>query len=287
MNIRIVKREDIDKVKWNSCVHYAEKGNPFGYLWFLDNVSKDWFGIVEDDYLSVMPVFIKTDFWKRKKFTTPNLLPFFQLYTVNVLSERRISSFLNLALEHSNGLKLSNALVGLQAPDKLGIKQSSKKIKLLKLGQSYTNIFNRFSKEMQDIEHDISLDKYDLNSIKIEELAEFMAKTHKLGDKDKFTLMRLFYNAQQRQLGQVFALKDENNAILAADFVFFSHGRMIPFLPSSTKKGLKISAEKIIYTRILKRFSEQPLKFHVHPKSTLGEDFSQDLLEISTFDLKK
>lgn len=287
MNIRIVKREDIDKVKWNSCVHYAEKGNPFGYLWFLDNISKDWFGIVEDDYLSVMPVFIEPKFWKRKLFATPNLLPFFQLYSVNVLSERRIGAFLKLAIEHSNGLRLSNVLVGLQYPEKLGLKQNNRKSTMLKLGQSYTNILNRFSKEMQDLEHDINLDKYTLSSIKIEDLADFMAKTHRLSEKDKFTLMRLFYNAQQRQLGQVFALKDTDGKILAADFVFLSHGRMIPFLPSSAAKGLKIGAEKIIYTRLLKRFAEQPLKFYIHPKSTLSHDFSQDLLEIPVFDLKK
>ena len=287
MNIRIVKREDIDKVKWNSCVHYAEKGNPFGYLWFLDNISKDWFGIVEDDYLSVMPVFIKLDFWKRKVFATPDLLPFFQLYTVNVLSERRIAAFLKLAMEQSRGLRLHNVIVGLQSPDKLGLKQTKKTRKLLKLGQSYTNILSRFSKEMQDLEHDISLDKYSLSSIKIEDLADFMAKINRLNEKDKFTLMRLFYNAQQRQLGQVFALKDENDNILAADFVFFSHGRMIPFLPSSTKQGLKLAAEKIIYIRLLKRFAEQPLKFFLHPKSTISKDFSQDVLEIPVFDLKK
>ena len=63
----------------NSCVHYAEKGNPFGYLWFLDNISKDWFGIIEDDYHSVMPVFLETNFWGNTIFKSPNLLPFYQL----------------------------------------------------------------------------------------------------------------------------------------------------------------------------------------------------------------
>jgi hypothetical protein len=42
MAVRWVKREDIDKVKWNSCVHYAYNGNIFGYVWYLDFIGKSW-----------------------------------------------------------------------------------------------------------------------------------------------------------------------------------------------------------------------------------------------------
>ena len=61
MEIRFVKKEDIDKIKWNSCVHYAINGNIFGYMWFLDSVSKEWDALVEGDYESVLPLFHKID----------------------------------------------------------------------------------------------------------------------------------------------------------------------------------------------------------------------------------
>ena len=287
MNIRIVQREDIDKVKWNSCVHYAEKGNPFGYLWFLDNISKDWFGIVEDDYHSVMPVFRSKNFWGKFKFTSPTLLPFFQLYSVNVLSYKRVKAYMDIALKEVSGLDLKNAFIGLQDPESISIKQSKHEINILNIAPSYTSLLNDFSEELTAIEHNLQLDKYTLSSIKIEETAEFMAKVHKLKDKDKFSLMRLFYNAQQRQLGQVFALKTPEGEILGLDFYFFSHGKMISFLPSSTKAGLEINVEGIIFTRLLKRFSGQPLKFYKHPKSTLQEDFSSKRIPITLYDLKK
>ncbi len=56
MNIRFVPQEDIDKTKWNSCVHYAINGNIFGYMWYLNNVAKKWDALVEEDYESVFPL---------------------------------------------------------------------------------------------------------------------------------------------------------------------------------------------------------------------------------------
>jgi len=287
MNIRIVQREDIDKVKWNSCVHYAEKGDPFGYLWFLDNISKDWIGIVEDDYHSVMPVFKTKSFWGKIKFESPKLLPFFQLYSVNVLSFKRVKAFMNLAQQEVAGIDIKNAFIGFINPEQEQIKQSNHSIDILNIGSRYTTLLNDFSEELKNIEHNIELDKYTLNSLKIEETAEFMARENKLKNKEKFSLMRLFYNAQQRQLGQVFALQDSDKTILALDFIFFSHGKMISFLPTSTKKGKTINAEGIIFTRLLKRFAGQPLKFYKHPNSTLKDDFSNKKTSITLYNLKQ
>ena len=56
MTIRFLEREEIDQLKWDSCVHYAVNGNACGYTWFLDNVSENWSGLVEGDYESVFPL---------------------------------------------------------------------------------------------------------------------------------------------------------------------------------------------------------------------------------------
>lgn len=50
MEIKFVFREEIDKVKWNSCVYYVINGNIFGYMWYLDYIVKDWDVLVEGDY---------------------------------------------------------------------------------------------------------------------------------------------------------------------------------------------------------------------------------------------
>ena len=50
MNLRIVERDDIEKNKWDGFIHYASNSKVYGYTWYLDNVSENWFGIVEGDY---------------------------------------------------------------------------------------------------------------------------------------------------------------------------------------------------------------------------------------------
>ncbi len=286
MNLKVLQRADIDKVKWNSCVHYAEKGNPFGYLWFLDNISKDWFGIIEDDYHSVMPVFLETNFWGSTIFKSPKLLPFYQLYTVNALSHKRVDAFLELAMKHSKKLNIQQAFFKPQEVSFRIPQVNKQELITIDLSQNYTKVLNNLHPDLQALEHNIELDKYLLNSIKIEEASEAMASIHKLNKSDKFALMRLFYNAQQRQLGQVFALKDNTGQLLAVDFFFFSHGKMISFLPSSSKKGKAIQAEGIITTRLFKRFSGQPLRYYRNNLSLLPKQMSSDQFALDVFSIK-
>ena len=74
MNIQYLKSADIDKVKWNSCVHYANNGNIFGYMWFLDFVAKDWDALVEGDYESVFPLVWREGLFGRKELYQPSLM---------------------------------------------------------------------------------------------------------------------------------------------------------------------------------------------------------------------
>jgi hypothetical protein len=71
MAIRWVKRDEIDKVKWNSCVHYAYNGNVFGYVWFLDVIGKSWSALIEDDYQAVMPLIFRPALNKHEVFQPP------------------------------------------------------------------------------------------------------------------------------------------------------------------------------------------------------------------------
>ena len=94
MKLQVIQSHDIDRVKWNSCVHYAINGNVFGYKFMLDHIGKDWFGIVEDDYQSVMPLITGKTWLGRQKIWQPQLLDTLGLYSVNAMSEKRIKSFL-------------------------------------------------------------------------------------------------------------------------------------------------------------------------------------------------
>lgn len=94
MNIRRISREDIDDKKWNGCVHYASNGNPYGYTWHLDAISEVWEGLVEGDYESVFPLVWNEKLRLAKQLYQPFFAQQLGIYSINMLSAKRIESFL-------------------------------------------------------------------------------------------------------------------------------------------------------------------------------------------------
>ena len=54
--IRYVQHNEIDGLKWDSCIRNSVNGLIYAYSWYLDITCKKWDGLVEDDYKSVMPL---------------------------------------------------------------------------------------------------------------------------------------------------------------------------------------------------------------------------------------
>ncbi len=46
----------LNKQKWDACIAKSFNGIIYAYSWYLDIVSPGWKGLVEDDYISVMPL---------------------------------------------------------------------------------------------------------------------------------------------------------------------------------------------------------------------------------------
>jgi hypothetical protein len=54
--IKYVAYNEIDRSKWDSCIRNSVNGLIYAYSWYLDIACKNWDGLVEDDYKSVMPL---------------------------------------------------------------------------------------------------------------------------------------------------------------------------------------------------------------------------------------
>ena len=64
MEVRFVEHKDIDRPRWDGCVHYANNSLVYAYSWYLDNVSgEEWDALVEGDYESVMPLIPNHKIW--------------------------------------------------------------------------------------------------------------------------------------------------------------------------------------------------------------------------------
>ena len=230
MEVRLVKREDIEKVKWDSCVHYANMGNMFGYAWYLDNVAKEWDGLVEGDYESVMPLIKKDLKGAVQSLYIPDLLPKSGLYSIYISSPSRLSAFLNAIPEEYQirNIPFTTSLPLRNVASDLG------KDYELSLRDDYISIFDKYSDELKkgiDV-----VEKKNLlpdSAVKPEEMAEFYFKNNRSAtDPNKHAYLRIMYNLLHRGTGFISGIRDENKNLLAADFFGYSHGKVVSLIPS-------------------------------------------------------
>jgi hypothetical protein len=56
VNMQYFPHREVDKPKWDNCVHTAENGLIYGYSFYLDHMARHWDGLVLNDYEAVMPL---------------------------------------------------------------------------------------------------------------------------------------------------------------------------------------------------------------------------------------
>ena len=258
MEIQLVKKEDLDKIKWNSCVHYALNGNIFGYMWYLDSVSKEWDALVEGDYESVLPLFHSTD----NSFSYHQLLlRELGIYSIHLLSQKRVQAFAkaipnsykNVDIQFKNGIQLP--------PDK-NFEIKSKSNYELYLQSPYDTIRNNYSEAAE-----LSLEKARLNNLKpsssvkpekIAALFKEISKKSKEAEAAFHAYHRIMYNALHRGWGFASGIVDEKENLLAAAFFLFTHGKALTLLAPETAEGKSKGSRALLFDFFIRKNAGRP-----------------------------
>ncbi len=257
MTIKYLKREEIDKVKWNSCVHFSSTSNIFGYTWYLDNVAKEWDGLIEGDYESVFPIIKKSLYFNTEIVHQPDLLPKAGLYSIHVLSTKRIQAFIENIPKEYQYIKVHfhHAISNRNFVD---FPHFELKDYQLMLNQSYEMIQKKYSDELVTVlneENEIILD----SGVKPETLADFYMQCNpKSKEAHRHTYMRIIYNILHRGTGFSSVAKDKNGKIIAADFFAFENGKMLSLMPSYQGEQGKKALWKL-YDMMIQSNANKPL----------------------------
>ncbi len=242
MQIKYIKRKDIDKLKWDSCIHYATNSNIFGYTWYLDQVAKEWDGLVEGDYESVFPLFEKELKLGIKSLYQPELIPKAGLYSIHALSQARLDLFMDKIQKEYD-------VIDIHFSDRIPLSstthfanQEFEDYQLL-LREDWENIYNNYSQKLKNAIQEIDMNQYIISSsVRLEEVADFYLKyTPHATEKKKHTYLRIMYNLLHRGTGFLSAITDKNNHLVAAIFFVFSQGKLMSLLPifNATEQGQK------------------------------------------------
>jgi len=266
MNIQLVQREEIDKTKWNSCVHFATNGNIFGYKWYLDAITKDWEALIEDEYAAVLPLIWKKNWLGKKKLYIPDLVRETGIYSSNALSEKRVASFLEAIPETYKKANIQVDQFTLVPKNTAWTVQKMQNA-VIYMNRPYEELAQQFSPQVQaELDRARTADLRPSDSLKPETIADFYKEHDPKYTKENYhAYLRIFYNLLHRGWGFPSGVVDAQGKLLAVNFFVFSHGRMLSFLPVVSKKGKELGALSFLMNLI----------FHTNANKQLLLDFNE------------
>lgn len=138
--IRYLKHNDIDKQKWDTCIRNAANGRIYAISWFLDIVSPGWDALIEDNYVSVMPLTWKSKYGM-KYIVQPPYTQQLGVFGQQQVTSKQVSTFLNKL-----PAKFLVARMQLNADNMVpsGIYCEQKDNYILYIGDGYAHIQNRY-----------------------------------------------------------------------------------------------------------------------------------------------
>lgn len=278
MDIRLIKQEDIDKVKWNSCVHYANNGNIFGYKWYLDHVAKDWDGLVEGDYESVFPLVWRKGLWGGKVLYQPDLMRELGIYTINAPSSKRIKAFLAAI---PSEYKQIDIVLNEQNhyPDVPAFDTAIHTNHQLLLARPFEELEEAFAPVVHEAVEKATQAGIVLDSnVKPETIADFY-KQHSQDKKGKernfHTIQRIMYNVLHRGWGFASAARSKSGELLAVNFFIYSHNTMMSLVPLESPAGREVGALTYLFQMLIRTQANRPLilDFNTMEPDALAEAF--------------
>lgn len=262
MEIRFVPREEIDKVKWNSCIHYANNGNVFGYMWFLDHVAKDWDALVEGDYESVLPLVWRKHWLGGKELYQPGLMRELGIYSINVLSPKRVEAFLDAIPSEYRAVQITLNEQNVQLDEAKYDLVTQTNYQIL-LAQPYDEIKKSYTPAFQDQlaraeEHTLA----PTTSIKPEAVADFYRKyaaNRRQLERNFHALQRIMYNVLHRGWGFASGILDEQGELLACNFFIYSHKKAVSLAPLQSPAGAERGALAYLMDLFIRNHANRPL----------------------------
>ena len=250
MEIRLLKRDEIEKRRWNGCVYYAPNSLIYAYTWYLDNVCEDWEGLVEFDgehYVSVFPLVWNSRLFGVKRLYQPYLCQQLGLFTVNGFTEERLKAFIaaipteykhiSINLNDSNELKV---LPGFQITEKPNY--------LLPLSLPYEKLRANYSSNLKrNLKKAEKAGLYSTTSIKPEDFVAAVkemqkAKNNIFPEGLYHSAHRIIYNCMHRGQGVIMASYNAEHELCAAIFWMTNGARIINLLNVTTEVGREIGA---------------------------------------------
>ena len=261
LQLRYVPYEDIDRQLYNSCVHFALNGRPWGYKWWLEATARRFDVLVEGEYESVMPLVWHESWLGRREVTMPVLTPGLGIFSVHVLSPKRVGYFLREVSARFDAIdQVFTAGESARAEATEWAWQATDNYVMSLDNRSYDEIAGEYAADLLRrlaIANEAKLLVH--ANLKPERLAAFVAEHARGGQRLQHPMLRILYNAMHRGWGWSSAVTDAAGQLLAIAAFVTSHGRVSPFVVCESQAGQRVHARDLLFDYAIRQSAGRPI----------------------------
>lgn len=266
--IQYLSHDHIDKNRWDACVDQAVNGNVYAWSWYLDIVHPEWDALVEivdDNYLSIMPI------TKKKKFGIHYLCqPFFVqqlgIFSVEPISAEKTMSFLQ-------AIPSRYRLVEIRLNEQNDLPEDVKGIErhrnsLLDLNKNYDLLSSQYHENTRrNLKKAFNSGLHLVKGVPMQKVIDLFranrgASVKHWGDEEYARLERLVDVAVASSNAFVYCVQNSDNKDIICGALFMkSHHRITFLFSGNNTEGRDSQAMTFLMDQVIQEYAGQPFVF--------------------------
>ena len=261
--IRYLEHNQIDKKKWDATIEAI--GNIYAYSWYLDVVHPQWEALVEEDYVSLMPLTGGKKFGVHYLFQ-PYFVQQLGVFSKAPLSDEKLKEFLNaipkknrfceIRLNESNTLSSDNDLFDYHRNVLLDLNKDFKSIREHYHTNTKRNLAKAESNNLQIVDTVIP---YHVVALFTDNRGALL---NKWGDAEYARLTALTKVAVNKKHAFILGVTEKGVGQLLCAAIFMKTKDRITFLFSGlTEEGKQRQAMTYLLNQVIQKYANQPITF--------------------------
>ena len=257
--IRLLKRKEINELRWNELISESFNSLPYAFTWYLDTVAENWDALVLNDFEAVMPLV-----WLRKMGIKCLYQPYYcQQLGVFSLQQVKASVYLDFLKTASSQFSYININLNPSASVIAADLWLSPKINLLlALNKEYPILQKKYSEN-----HRRNIAKANKARLIFSEKTEiksfqkfYLENVNRGKENFKSRHEKIFKKLSQLLVtngtGSIFTACNDSGQLLAAVLIIFHKNRLMGIINTSSAAGKKNGASHFLFDQIIQKFSD-------------------------------
>lgn len=273
--IQFYRHDEIDRARWDSCIHASHAATLFATYDFLSVANSGWAALVEDDYTAVMPLPLRSKHGLRYVYH-PYYYTRLGIFSAKPVTCRSVSDFLQAVPKSVVSIDLNlNASV----PDEAAVPAGNLKVShQLDLNQPYEAICKGYSnnhKRNIKAAHSFGLSVDD--TITAADVISLYRSSQRgndrcvhMQDADYDIFLAICKMAQEGDAVDVWGVRDSDGALLAGAVFLHDNGRVWFWASGRDEGRADRKALFFLMDEYIRQHAGQPLLLDFNGSSTEG-----------------